>query len=207
MAITHEKVRYLQESQDEKLFDDQRGALFLVDTPVAQATRASCIVGRSDSRNFPCKHICFSLWLNGVGRAYLCCMGKTGKKEGYTQKSVYPGITPQVASAGVRQALKVLEGRWKLTILFELFKGRTLRFSELERAIPGVSQKMLIQQLRDLERDGVVSRVVHPVVPPKVEYSLTSGGEELCPALDELLFWAQRWKGQPTSADSSNLRS
>jgi DNA-binding HxlR family transcriptional regulator len=92
-------------------------------------------------------------------------MGKTGKKEGYTQKSVYPGITPQVASAGVQEALKVLEGRWKLTILFELFKGRTLRFSELERAIPGVSQKMLIQQLRDLERDGVVSRIVHPVVP------------------------------------------
>ena len=134
-------------------------------------------------------------------------MGKTRKKVRYTQKSTYPGITPRVASAGVQEALKVLEGRWKLTILFELFKGRTLRFSELERAIPGVTQKMLIQQLRDLERDGVVSRVVHPVVPPKVEYALTSGGEELCPALDELLFWAQRWKGQPTSADSSNLRS
>jgi DNA-binding HxlR family transcriptional regulator len=84
-------------------------------------------------------------------------MGKAGKKEGYTQKSVYPGITPQVASAGVQEALKVLEGRWKLTILFELFKGRTLRFSELERAIRGVSQKMLIKQLRDLERDGVVA--------------------------------------------------
>src|SRR5260370_864355 len=73
-------------------------------------------------------------------------------------------------------------------------------FSELERAIPGVTQKMLIQQLRDLESDGIVRRVVHPVVPPKVEYSLTPGGEELCPALDELLFWAQRWKGQPSSA-------
>ncbi len=117
----------------------------------------------------------------------------------HKQKSVYPGITPRIASIGVQEALKVLEGRWKLTILFELFGGRTLRFSELERAIPGVTQKMLIQQLRDLERDGVVRRVVHPVVPPKVEYSLTPGGEELCPALDELLFWAQRWKGQPMS--------
>jgi DNA-binding HxlR family transcriptional regulator len=207
MAITHEEVRYLPESQDEKLFDDQRERSSMVDTPLAPGHQSVLYRRLSDSRNFPCKHICFSLWLNGLGRAYLCWMGKTGKKEGYTQKSVYPGITPQVASAGVQQALKVLEGRWKLTILFELFKGRTLRFSELERAIPGVSQKMLIQQLRDLERDGVVSRVVHPVVPPKVEYSLTSGGEELCPALDELLFWAQRWKGQPTSADSSNLRS
>src|SRR6202795_857084 len=126
-------------------------------------------------------------------------MGQTRKKVRYTQKSTYPGITPQIASAGVQEALKVLEGRWKLTILFQLFKRRTLRFSELERAIPGVSQKMLIQQLRALERDGVVIRVVHPVVPPKVEYSLTSGGEELFPALDELLFWAQRWKGQPST--------
>jgi DNA-binding HxlR family transcriptional regulator len=118
----------------------------------------------------------------------------------HKHKSVYPGITPRIASVGVQEALKVLEGRWKLSILFELFGGRTLRFSELERAIPGVTQKMLIQQLRDLERDGIVRRVVHPVVPPKVEYNLTPGGEELCPALDELLFWAQRWKGQPTSA-------
>jgi DNA-binding HxlR family transcriptional regulator len=117
------------------------------------------------------------------------------------QKSAYPGITPRIASAGVQAALKVLEGRWKLTILFELFGERTLRFSELERAIPGITQKMLIQQLRDLEHDGIVARTVYPVVPPKVEYRLTPGGEELCPALDELLFWAQRWKGQPTAAE------
>jgi DNA-binding HxlR family transcriptional regulator len=114
-------------------------------------------------------------------------------------KSTYPGITPRIASDGVQAALEVLEGRWKLTILFELFGERTLRFSELERAIPGVTQKMLIQQLRDLEKDGIVARTVYPVVPPKVEYRLTPGGEELCPALDELLFWAQRWKGQPTA--------
>jgi DNA-binding HxlR family transcriptional regulator len=125
-------------------------------------------------------------------------MDKTGKKKRHAKKSVYPGITPRIASAGVQEALKVLEGRWKLTILFELFNGKTLRFSELERAIPGITQKMLIQQLRDLERHGVVRRIVYPVVPPKVEYTLTPGGEELCPALDELLYWAQRWKGQPT---------
>jgi DNA-binding HxlR family transcriptional regulator len=125
-------------------------------------------------------------------------MAKAKKK--HAQKSVYPGITPRIASDGVQAALKVLEGRWKLSILFELFGERTRRFSELERAIPGITQKMLIQQLRDLERDGVVQRIVHPVVPPKVEYRLTPGGEELCPALDELLYWAQRWKGQPRSA-------
>ena len=55
---------------------------------------------------------------------------------------------------------------------------------------------MLIQQLRSLERDGVVSRVLYPVVPPKVEYSLTTRGQDLCPALDELLAWAQQWNGQ-----------
>ncbi len=65
-----------------------------------------------------------------------------------------------------------------------------LRFSELERAIPAVSQKMLIQQLRELEGDGIVQRTVHAQVPPKVEYALTSLGRELCPALDALLEWA-----------------
>ena len=65
-----------------------------------------------------------------------------------------------------------------------------LRFSELERAIPGVSQKMLIQQLRELERDGIIARTVYPQVPPKVEYDLTAWGQAMCPALDLLLEWA-----------------
>jgi DNA-binding HxlR family transcriptional regulator len=65
-----------------------------------------------------------------------------------------------------------------------------LRFSELEKAIPGVSQKMLIQQLRELEREGVVTRTVYPQVPPKVEYRLTEWGQAMCPALDQLLEWA-----------------
>jgi len=90
----------------------------------------------------------------------------------------------------VEQVLKVLEGRWKLAILFHLFDGKLLRFSELERAIPSISQKMLIQQLRQLETDGVVRRIVHHQVPPKVEYELTEWGEALCPALDEILRWA-----------------
>src|ERR1700730_6366395 len=125
-------------------------------------------------------------------------MGRTDEKVGYPQKSSYPGITPDIAASGVDEALKVLEGRWKLIILFHLFVEETLRLSELERAIPGITQKMLIQQLRGLERAGVVSRLVHPVVPPKVEYRLTPSGRDLCPALDELLYWAQRWKGQPS---------
>lgn len=84
----------------------------------------------------------------------------------------------------------MLEGRWKFLILFYLFGGKTLRFSELERAIPAVSQKMLAQQLRQMEVDGIVSRKVYPEIPPKVEYTLTEWGQSLCPALDALLKWA-----------------
>jgi DNA-binding HxlR family transcriptional regulator len=99
--------------------------------------------------------------------------------------------TPASAASGVEQAFKLLEGRWKLVILFHLFGGKLLRFSELERAIPAVSQKMLIQQLRHMEKDGIVRRIVHHQVPPKVEYGLTAWGQTLCPALDALLKWAE----------------
>ena len=98
--------------------------------------------------------------------------------------------TPLTAAHDVEQALQVLEGRWKLVILFHLFGGNVRRFSELERAIPGISQKMLGQQLRQLEADGLVVRTIYPQVPPKVEYALTAWGEELCPVLDALLQWA-----------------
>ncbi len=98
--------------------------------------------------------------------------------------------TPTSAADGVEQGLKVLEGKWKLVILFHLFGGKLLRFSELERAIPAITQKMLIQQLRQMEIDGVVRRIVHHQVPPKVEYGLTDWGQALCPALDALLQWS-----------------
>ncbi|NEK55646.1 MarR family transcriptional regulator, partial [Rhizobium leguminosarum] len=70
-------------------------------------------------------------------------------------------MTPYSAATGVENVLKILEGRWKLIILFHLFGGKTLRFSDLERAIPAISQKMLIQQLRQMEADGIVRRIVH----------------------------------------------
>mgnify|MGYP001173896892 FL=1 len=104
--------------------------------------------------------------------------------------------TPTSAAEGVEQALKILEGKWKLVILFHLFGGKLLRFSELERAIPAITQKMLIQQLRQMEIDGVVRRIVHHQVPPKVEYGLTDWGQALCPSLDALLKWAALREGQ-----------
>lgn len=118
-------------------------------------------------------------------------MTSTDEKVGYSLKGKVP---PDLAAAGVEEALRIIEGRWKMLILFQLFAHGTMRFSALEKAIPAVSQKMLIQQLRDLERDGVVARNVYPEVPPKVEYALTPQGEALCPALDELLKWAMQRK-------------
>jgi DNA-binding HxlR family transcriptional regulator len=90
----------------------------------------------------------------------------------------------------VGETLRLLEGRWKLLILFQLFGGQVLRFSQLERAVSGITQKMLAQQLRQLEADGLVLRTAYPEVPPRVEYSLTAWGQALCPALDALLTWA-----------------
>ncbi len=94
----------------------------------------------------------------------------------------------------LEEALAAIDGRWKTLILFHLFGEPVLRFSQLRRAIPGVSQKMLIQQLRDLEKAGVVARTVYPEVPPKVEYRLTEDGRALKPALEAMQAWAVRRK-------------
>lgn len=116
-------------------------------------------------------------------------MARTNKKVGYSPTGKLSDVTPETAASGAEGALRLLEGRWKMIILFHLFDKGVLRFSELERAIPAVSQKMLIQQLRELERGGIVVRTVYPEVPPKVEYGLTRWGQALCPALDALLEW------------------
>ncbi|CAM7515045.1 MAG: winged helix-turn-helix transcriptional regulator [Enterobacteriaceae bacterium] len=100
--------------------------------------------------------------------------------------------TPETAASGVEQVLRLLEGRWKLIILFHLFDGKVQRYSDFEKLIPAISQKMLAQQLRQLESDGLVSRMVYPQVPPKVEYRLTEWGQALCPALDAMLKWAEK---------------
>ncbi|MBL0940689.1 MAG: helix-turn-helix transcriptional regulator [Gemmatimonadaceae bacterium] len=115
-------------------------------------------------------------------------MTSTDEKVGYLPEGKRPPTVVDAAE-GVEEILKILEGRWKLLILFHLFGGKLLRFSDLERAIPAISQKMLIQQLRQMEIDGVVRRIVHHQVPPKVEYGLTDWGQALCPVLDGLLKW------------------
>jgi DNA-binding HxlR family transcriptional regulator len=121
-------------------------------------------------------------------RHYTDRMARTYTKVRFLPKGKHKH-TEASAAKGVEEGLRILEGRWKLVILFHLFGGKVRRFSELRRAIPAVSEKMLIQQLRQMERDGVVRRFVHHQVPPKVEYSLTDWGQALCPALDALLKW------------------
>lgn len=118
-------------------------------------------------------------------------MTRTHEKVSHSPESERTGHTAISAAQGIEAAFKLVEGRWKLLILFHLFGGKVLRFSDLERAIPAISQKMLAQQLRQLEADGIVQRIVHNQVPPKVEYRLTTWGQSLCPALDAFLKWAE----------------
>ena|SRR5881628_3858362 len=118
-------------------------------------------------------------------------MTRTHEKVSHSPEGERIEHTPISAAQGIEQAFKFVEGRWKLLILFHLFGGKVMRFSDLERAIPAISQKMLAQQLRRLEAGGIVQRTVHNQVPPKVEYRLTEWGQALCPALDALLKWAE----------------
>jgi DNA-binding HxlR family transcriptional regulator len=90
---------------------------------------------------------------------------------------------------GIDAAMDVVAGKWKSLILWELHNYGTRRFAELRRGLPGVSEKMLIQHLREMEEDGLVHREVYREVPPKVEYSLTEQGVSLNAALAPLGEW------------------
>ncbi|MBS9722589.1 winged helix-turn-helix transcriptional regulator [Tianweitania sp. BSSL-BM11] len=88
----------------------------------------------------------------------------------------------------VEAAISLIDGKWKCVILYHLQDG-TKRFNELRRKIPAVTQRMLTNQLRELELDGLVDRVVYAQVPPKVEYSLSERGRSLLPIIDALKNW------------------
>lgn len=91
----------------------------------------------------------------------------------------------------VERTLGVIGGRWKPFILFHLRRGRH-RFNEIRRLMPRVTQRMLTQHLRDLEADGIILRTVHQVVPPRVDYQLTSLGQTLLPVLDAMAMWGEK---------------
>lgn len=90
----------------------------------------------------------------------------------------------------VQTTLKILGGKWKILILWHL-RHKPKRFSELKRLVPEITEKMLVQQLRELEKDGIVLRVVHSDRPPKVEYSFTDYGWSLVPVLQALCEWGK----------------
>lgn len=95
-------------------------------------------------------------------------------------------------------AIALIGGKWKLPILYNLRDG-TKRFSQLQKALPQVTQKMLTQQLRELERDGLIDRKVYAEIPPKVEYSVTLLTKKLEPILSSLCTWGmeyQKMRGQ-----------
>jgi DNA-binding HxlR family transcriptional regulator len=98
----------------------------------------------------------------------------------------------------IRDVLGVIGGKWKPVIVFHLLTG-TMRFGELRRLIPDATQKMLTQQLRELERDEIVARKVFHEVPPKVEYSLTKYGQTLRPVMKELCHWGKKHRVRAAS--------
>ncbi|SMQ86730.1 transcriptional regulator, HxlR family [Bacillus sp. OV166] len=90
-------------------------------------------------------------------------------------------------------SLAVIGGKWKMLILWHLGKEGTKRFNELKSLMPGITQRMLVNQLRELEEDLIIHREVYPVVPPKVEYSMTEHGESLMPILESMYEWGKNY--------------
>jgi DNA-binding HxlR family transcriptional regulator len=106
------------------------------------------------------------------------------------------------ARAQLHRALRLLSGKWKGEILWQLVDGKQ-RFGQLRRAIPDVTQHMLTTQLRDLESEGLVKRTVFPEVPPRVEYEMTPAARALRPVFDELFRWANAHTRPEPGADAA----
>ncbi len=86
-------------------------------------------------------------------------------------------------------ALEILVGKWKPVILYQLFTNGTMRFSELQKALPDITKKMLTGQLRELEYHDIVHRKIYQQIPPKVEYSITEYGQKMLPVMTALVEW------------------
>ncbi len=117
-----------------------------------------------------------------------------------------PPIIKQLPPLPAERALKVIGGRWKAVILYYLFEGPK-RLSELKRLAPGASQKMLVQQLRELEEHGLVHRKVFAQVPPRVEYSATKLGLSLQPIIASLCEWGRRHAAELSAIDGAEERA
>jgi DNA-binding HxlR family transcriptional regulator len=109
-------------------------------------------------------------------------------------------IQPEHLFCPTETILGIIGGKWKGMILWCVCQ-KTMRFNELHRAIPGITQKMLTRQLRDLEEHSIIIRKVYAQVPPRVEYSLSQEGEELKPILDSLEAWSRKYLEDKLSAN------
>ena len=97
-----------------------------------------------------------------------------------------------VRDCPIRNILSRISDKWSILVIFTLEQTAVMRFGELQRAIPDISQKMLTVTLRTLEQDGIVNRRVYAQIPPKVEYSLSERGKSLMEILDQLCIWGEK---------------
>ena len=118
---------------------------------------------------------------------------KAYSQENNLEQKIPTTESSDFSSCPVNTAIEVIGGKWKVIILYQL-RGKTLRFGELKKIIPKITQKMLSQQLRELEKNKLVVRKVYAEVPPKVEYTSTELAEKLNPALDMLCQWGGEYQ-------------
>lgn len=113
----------------------------------------------------------------------------------------------QSSGCAVEACLEVIGGKWKGVILHHLIESGVLRFSEFQRLAPHISPRILTAQLRELEQDGVVVRKIYPVVPPKVEYSLSRAGESLKPLFKSMQSWGEEYLVSANTAGGRQTRA
>ncbi len=117
----------------------------------------------------------------------------------HARSETIPPVSPAVESL-VRQVIAQVADKWTMLVLEALEEHGTLRFTEVGRTVGGISQKMLTKTLREMERDGLVVRTVHPVIPPRVDYTLTELGHELSAAFCGVWIWAETYHAQVSAA-------
>lgn len=111
----------------------------------------------------------------------------------------------------VDAGLALMAGKWKPRILWKLYRYQTMRFGQFKRMLPDITDKMLTQQLRELEADGLIIRKVYPVVPPKVEYTLSTFGKTLEPVIAAIATWGETYEQEIRSSlalhDATSLQA
>lgn len=107
------------------------------------------------------------------------------------KSSTYSYNEERLIECDLTYAINMIGGRWKLQLLYQLEQGKR-RFSELKRAFPGITERMLTLQLKTMEQDGLVKRTIHAEIPPRVEYELTPQAHALIPVLNQLSTWGNQ---------------